>query len=90
MDRTSIFDTIKDLVTDITDVEDITEQSQLYDDLSIDSVDLAELIFACEEEFDIVIPKEKAARDAMMAEVGALESVGDVVDYIVKCAGELA
>ncbi len=84
MDRTAVFETVRDLIADITDVEDIKEESSLYDELAIDSVDLAELIFACEEEFDITMPEDKDARAAMMAEVKALDTVGDVVDYILK------
>ena len=85
MDRTAVFETVRDLIADITDVEEITEDSSLYDELAIDSVDLAELVFACEEEFG----DDKEARAAMMAEVKSLETVGDIVDYIVKYIGSV-
>ncbi|MGI6028798.1 MAG: phosphopantetheine-binding protein [Candidatus Heteroscillospira sp.] len=84
MDRNSVFDTIKDLIIDITDADDITEETGLVDDLGIDSVDLAELVLASEEEFDLVLPKEKAARESLMEEVRELETVGDMVDYIIR------
>ena len=88
MDRAEIFDTVKDLIADITDMEDITEASSLYDELGIDSVDLAELIFACEEEFDIEAPSDKKKREAIIADIKALETVGDIVDYVLKCLEE--
>ena len=89
MDRTAVFETVRDLIADITDVEEITEDSSLYDELAIDSVDLAELVFACGEEFGVSMPDDKEARAAMMAEVKSLETVGDIVDYIVKYIGSV-
>ena len=89
MDRTAVFEPVRDLIADITDVEEITEDSSLYDELAIDSVDLAELVFACEEEFGVSMPDDKEARAAMMAEVKSLETVGDIVDYIVKYIGSV-
>jgi len=84
MDRDSVFETVRDLILDITGDEEITEESSLMDDLNIDSVDMAELVLASEEEFDLVLPEQKDARDALMEEVGALETVGDLVDYIIR------
>ena len=89
MDRTAVFETVRDLIADITDVEEITEDSSLYDELAIDSVDLAELVFACEEELGVSMPDDKEAHAAMMAEVKSLETVGDIVDYIVKYIGSV-
>jgi acyl carrier protein len=84
MDRNSVFETIRDLILDITGDEEISEETSLVDDLKIDSVDMAELVLASEEEFDLVLPEQKDARDALMDEVGALETVGDLVDYIIR------
>ena len=84
MDRNSVFEIIKDLIVDITDEDDINEGTSLFDDLGIDSVDLAELVLASEEEFDLTLPADKDARVALMEEVKSLETVGDMVDYIVK------
>ena len=89
MDRTAVFETVRDLIADITDVEEITEDSSLYDELAIDSVDLAELVFACAEEFGVSMPDDKEARAAMMAEVKSLETVGDIVDYMGKYIGSV-
>ena len=84
MDRNSVFEIIKDLIVDITDEDDINEGTSLFDDLGIDSVDLAELVLASEEEIDLTLPADKDARVALMEEVKSLETVGDMVDYIVK------
>ena len=84
MDRESVFETIKDLIIDITDEEDISESTSLFDDLGIDSVDMAELVLASEEEFDLTLPADKDARVGLMEEVKALETVSDLVDYIIR------
>ena len=84
MDRESVFETIKDLIIDITDEEDISESTSLFDDLGIDSVDMAELGLASEEEFDLTLPADKDARVGLMEEVKALETVSDLVDYIIR------
>ena len=84
MDRNSVFEVIKDLIIDITDEENVAEDTSLFDDLGIDSVDLAELVLASEEEFDLTLPADKDERMALMDEVKALETVGDMVDYILK------
>jgi len=84
MDRESVFETIKDLIIDITDEEDISESTSLFDDLGIDSVDMAELVLASEEEFDLTLPADKDSRVGLMEEVKALETVSDLVDYIIR------
>ncbi len=55
------------------DEEDITLESNLYDDLQADSLDLAEMMMALEEEFDIEIPDDDAEK---------IKTVNDVVKYI--------
>jgi len=84
MDRDSVFETIKDLIIDITDEEDVSENTSLFDDLGIDSVDMAELVLASEEEFDLTLPADKDARIALMEEVKSLDTVSDLVDYIIR------
>ncbi len=55
------------------DEEEIALESNLFDDLSADSLDLAEMMMALEEEFDIEISDEDAEK---------IKTVGDVVKYI--------
>jgi acyl carrier protein len=55
------------------DVNAITPQHTLRDDLGLNSLDAIELMFKIEEEFDISIPDEDMQR---------LLTVGDVISYL--------
>lgn len=55
------------------DVESITLETDIADDLGADSLDVVEMLMAIEDEFDIEIPDE---------EIENLKTVGNVVDYI--------
>ena len=58
------------------DAESVSEASNFKADLGADSLDLFELVMSLEEEFDLPeIPEE---------ELKAIESVGDLVDYVEK------
>ena len=48
-------------------------ESELANDLGINSIDLAELIMACEEKYGVTIEDE---------EIHKLITVGDVVNYL--------
>lgn len=58
------------------DVESITPETDIADDLGADSLDVVEMLMAIEDEFDIEIPDE---------EIENLKTVGNVVDYIQQC-----
>lgn len=60
-------------MTETKEIEEITEYSELIDDLEINSMDILFLISSLEEEFQITIP-EKAIRKMV--------TIGDVVDII--------
>ena len=51
----------------------ITEESSFKDDLKADSLDLFEMVMALEENYGIEIPTD---------DLGQLETVADVIDYI--------
>ena len=53
-----------------TPIEEIHPESELREDLGMDSVDAVNLIFALEEELGIEIPDD-----------APLKTVGDMVDY---------
>ena len=57
------------------DVESIKPESDIANDLGADSLDLAELMIAFEENFEIDIDEEN---------VGNIQTVGDVVEQIEK------
>lgn len=56
-----------------TDKEKITRASHFVNDLGADSLDLAELVMALEDEFDISIPEEVASE---------IQTVGQAIDHI--------
>lgn len=58
------------------DVESITPDTDIADDLGADSLDVVEMLMAIEDEFDIEIPDEQ---------IENLKTVGNVVDYIQQC-----
>ena len=55
--------------------ESITEQTNIQEDLSADSLDIVEIIMELEETFDISISDEDAV---------SLKTVKDLMDYIEK------
>ena len=71
----STLDRVKEIIVDHLDVDsdEIQMDSNFRDDLNADSLDLVELIMAFEEEFESEISYEEAQ---------ALQSVGDVVNYL--------
>lgn len=67
--------TLASIVNEVADVD--TDKIQLnksfVDDLDVDSLSMVEIIYACEEQFDISIPDDDAK---------TLKTVGDAVSYI--------
>lgn len=55
------------------DVEAITAETRIAEDLGADSLDVVELLMSIEDEFDVEVPDE---------EIENVKTVGDVVDYI--------
>ena len=70
-----VFDTVKNLISELLGVEadDITEASNIQDDLGVDSLDVVNLVMALEDEFDIEIPEDQ---------VKNIKTVGDIVKFI--------
>lgn len=60
------------------DESEITPESCFVDDLGCDSLDIVEIIMACEEEFEVDIPDEEAER---------LRTVQDAVDWLAANGG---
>lgn len=50
-----VFDKVKELISEQLDVkaDDITEASNIQDDLGADSLDVVDLVMALEDEFDV-------------------------------------
>ena len=71
----STFEKVKKLVVEKLGVDEskVTEKAAFVNDLGADSLDVVEFVMAVEQEFDITIPDEEAAK---------LATVGDAVKYI--------
>lgn len=55
------------------EVDKITEESKIVEDLGADSLDMIEMLMALEEEFGLSIPDDKAE---------GLKTVGDIAKFI--------
>jgi acyl carrier protein len=75
----SSFTALKELIMEslVVDPDDIRPGARLIDDLGAEAVEVADLLVAVEQEWDIEITHEIAAR---------LRTVQDVVDYIEESA----
>ncbi len=70
-----VLERVKAILSALFDVEEsgITIDTNLFDDLEADSLDVADLIASLEDEFDI-----EASDDA----ISSINTVGDIVKYI--------
>lgn len=70
-----IFERLKTILSEQFDIDesDITLETNIFEDLEGDSLDLIDIISSVEYEFDI-----KVEDDA----ISSISTVGDVVDYI--------
>lgn len=73
MTNEDILNRVIELFATMSEAEEITEDSELIDDLEISSMDVLFLISSMEAEFDIKVP-EKAIRKMV--------TVGDVAEVI--------
>jgi acyl carrier protein len=70
---------LRQLIEDEFDETQVDEQTGFYDDLGADWLDMVEMMFACEEEFDIEIGEEKMKQ---------IQTVGELAALVRKLAGE--
>ena len=70
-----VFEKIREIIAEQTgkDVDEITLETNVKEDLDADSLDLFELVMALEEEYGIEIPSE---------ELESLTTVGAIIDYL--------
>lgn len=76
-----LFEKVRDIIAEelgVDDVDSITMETSMMDDLDADSLDAVEIIMALEDEFEIEVPDEEAE---------SFKSIGDIVKYI---EGEIA
>ncbi|MBQ2704495.1 MAG: acyl carrier protein [Clostridia bacterium] len=70
-----VFEKIREMLATQFDKEadEITMDTDVQEDFNADSIDIVDLLYAIEDEFDVVIPDEEAAN---------MKKVGDLVKYI--------
>lgn len=70
-----VFEKMKQILAEQldTDIDSITLDTDIQDDLGADSLDVVEMLMSIEDEFEIEIPDEK---------IESLKTVGQVVEYI--------
>ena len=75
--KAAIANSLKEILVDLLGVshDRIALTSTFREDLEADSLDLVEIIMACEDKFGLEI----SDKDAVM-----METVGDVVEYLIK------
>ena len=69
------FDKVKEIIVDTLSVDeaDVTETTNLFEDLEADSLDAVEINMALEDAFGIKIPDE---------DMGGMKTVSEIVAYI--------
>lgn len=72
-------DTVKKIVADILEVEleSVTEEASILDDLGADSIAVMEIVMELEDELDVEVPTD---------DILELKTVGDIIEYISKNA----
>ena len=70
-----VFEKMKQILAEQldADIDSITMDTDIQDDLGADSLDVVEMLMSIEDEFEIEIPDEK---------IETLKTVGQVVEYI--------
>lgn len=70
-----MFDKVKNLLVDELDIaaDDITLDAQLVKDLGINSLELADLVLLCEDNFGVTVSDD---------DIHKFVTVGDVVAYL--------
>ena len=70
-----VIDKVKKILSEQFDVElsDLTENTNIEEDLGADSVEVIDLLMSLEDEFDVEIPDEA---------IDEIRTVGDLVAYL--------
>jgi acyl carrier protein len=79
MTREEVFQKVVPVISDKLGINEdlVVEEAHFINDLGADSLGLVDITMALEEEFGLEIPDEDASK---------LETVGTMIDYIVKAA----
>ena len=84
-----IFETVRELLAHQLEVspESITPETDIFEDLGADSLDVVELVMSIEEEYDIVITDERAGNVRTVAQV--VEMLNDLMFSYHWCVDRL-
>ncbi len=74
-----LFDKVKEILSNYTETENITEDLSLMNDLMLTSLDVVSMIGDFEDEFNIEIDDE---------EIMQMKTVGDILEYLKKTGVE--
>ena len=69
------FEKVREIIVETLscDLDKVTMEASITDDLGADSLDIVDLVMSLEEEFDVEIPDDQ---------VENIKTVGDIVKYI--------
>jgi len=70
-----MFDEVKEIISKYTEVDNITEDLSLTQDLKLTSLDVVSMVGEFEDAFDIEIADE---------DVMQIKTVGDILEYLKK------
>lgn len=70
-----VFEKIREMLATQFDkeIDEITMDTDIQEDFNADSIDIVDLLYAIEDDFDIAIPDD---------EIANMKKVGDLVKYI--------
>ena len=70
-----MFERLKNILVDelSLNADDVTMESELANDLGVNSLELADLVLVCEDEFNVEVNEE---------DIHKFITVGDVVEYL--------
>lgn len=82
MNEKEVMEKIIELFSEITEKEEVTQDSELIEDLELTSIEVFTLLADLEAIFDIVIPEK------MIRRMGTINDVKDVVMELMEARGK--
>jgi acyl carrier protein len=78
-DREAVFQKTKEIVMEVFDVDEVTPDSSLIDDLGAESIDFLDLSFKIEKEFGVKFPERGIAQLGSVVRDKRLEVIEDLL-----------
>ena len=70
-----MFEKIKQIIEELFNIKDITTDTDIREDLGVDSIGLLQLVMAIEDEFEIQVEEQDLEK---------IHTVADIMEYIKK------